>query len=294
MSQSLTFGNTILPQSGKRGILKPMAGGIYYKINAGGFNIPNRAGIRYRLNDYVQECMREDSDLNRRVSNGQVQCELGHPPQYYFEYKNGVIVQTPITEVFQWIHRLRTILEPHVCGSIRKIHWNMHGGVNDPVDNQIEVRPFGIHKQVMQDSFDDPDINTAFSIRTVIKPWKMGQMVREVDYFSTYDMVIEQGMLDACKHRTAGLEDLQGSAGLEDLMTSQLKVSDVDAGMTATFDEFLYVVERDLKRDLVLAQFAGTESHNRITEMVNDLKKRHHHNEKVQVLRASNSLGLFR
>lgn len=286
MSQILSFGNTILPASGKRGILKPMEpGSPYYLINAGGFNIPNRVGIRYRFNEYVQECMREGSDLNRRVSEGQVQCELGHPPQFYFEYVDGRIVQTAITEVFQWIHRLRTILEPHVCGSIRKIHWRMHGGVNDPVDNMIEVRPFGVHKQIMQDSFEDPDINTAFSIRTVIKPTKLGEMVREVDYFSTYDMVIEQGMINACKHRTAGLEDL---------LTSQLSVADVQAEMSATFDEFLYVIERDLAKDSVMSRFAGTESHNRIVDMVKDLKKRHHHNQKVQVMRSSSALDLFR
>lgn len=286
MSQTLSFGNTILPKSGKRGILKPMEpGGHYYLLNAGGFNIPNRMGIKYTFNDYVRECMGPDSDLNRRVSEGQVQCELGHPPQYYFEYKNGVIVQTAITEVFAWIHRLRTVLEPHVCGSIRKIHWEITGGPRDPVYNKIEVRPFGIHKQVMQDSLDDPDMNTAFSIRTVTKPQKLGDMVREVEYFSTYDMVIEQGMLHACKHRTAGLEDL---------LTSQLAVSDVNAEMTASFDEFLYVMERDLAKDSMMSRFAGTESHNRVMEMVKDLKRRHHHNDKVAVVRTSSALGLFR
>jgi hypothetical protein len=284
MTKVISFGNTILPKSGKRGILKPMdQGGEYYLINAGGFNIPNRAGIVYRFNDYLKECMRPDSDLNRRISEGQVQCELGHPPQYFWENVNGRIVQTPITDVFQWIHRLRTVMDQHVCGSIRKIHWVMTGGDNDPIYNQIEVRPFGVHKQILKDSLEDPDMNTAFSIRTVTKPQKMGDRVREVDYFSTYDMVIEQGMLEACKHRTAGLEDFMSSA----------LANPTPAEITTTMDEFFFMCDQQLKSDSMVARFAGNESYNRVNEMVDQLKKRYTKDKPVQLVRSS-SLSVFR
>lgn len=284
MSKIITFGNTILAGSGKRGILKPMEpGGEYYLLNAGGFNIPNRMGIKYRFNQYLKECMREDSDLNRRVSEGQVQCELGHPPQYYFENVGGRVVQTPITEVFQWIHRLRTILDPNVCGAVRKIHWEMTGGDNDPIYNRIEVRPFGVHKQVMKDSLEDPDMNTAFSVRTVTKPQKMGDMVREVDYFSTYDMVIEQGMLNACKHRTAGLEDFISNALL----------SPEPAEMETTFDEFLFLFNKSTASDAAMSRVAGNESYNRVNDMVKELKKRYHPDAKVKLSHTS-SLSAFR
>ena len=283
MSEVLTFGNTILAGSGKRGILKPMdPGGEYYLLNAGGFNIPNRMGIVYPFNAYLQECMRDGSDLSRRVKEGQVQCELGHPQQFYYEMIGGRVVQTPITEVFQWVHRLRTVMDQHVCGFVRRIHWVMSGGLKDPVYNQIEVRPFGVHKDIMADSLADPDMNTAFSIRTVTKPQKMGAMSREVDYFSTYDMVIEQGMLHACKHRTAGLEDF---------MSSQLVIAD-PAEMSATFDEFLFLMQSNLRSDPVMARFAGNESFNRVNEMVEDLKKRYRHSDRVVVGRTS-SLSVF-
>lgn len=284
MSKIITFGNTILAGSGKRGILKPMEpGGEYYLLNAGGFNIPNRMGIKYRFNQYLKECMREDSDLNRRVSEGQVQCELGHPPQYFFENVGGRVVQTPITEVFQWIHRLRTILDPNVCGAVRKIHWEMTGGDNDPIYNRIEVRPFGVHKQVMKDSLEDPDMNTAFSVRTVTKPQKMGDMVREVDYFSTYDMVIEQGMLNACKHRTAGLEDFISNALL----------SPEPAEMETTFDEFLFLFNKSTASDAAMSRVAGNESYNRVNDMVKELKKRYHPDAPIKLSHTS-SLSAFR
>lgn len=282
MSNVITFGSTVLEGTGKRGILKPMdPGGLYYLVNAGGFNLENRSGIKYRFNDYLRECMRPESDLNRRISEGQLQCELGHPPQYYWERVDGRIVQTAITDVFQWIHRLRTIIEANVCGSIRKIHWVMNHGETGPVYNMIEVRPFGVHGHVLEASLQDPDINTAFSIRTVTKPQKMGDRVREVDYFTGYDLVIEQGMLNACKFRTAGLEDFMNHQ-----MTAQL------GEMTTSFDEVVFVVERELAKESFMARFEGTESHKQIVGMMDHLKKRYHHNAPVR-LKTTSSLSVF-
>lgn len=281
MSKIITFGSTVL-DPGTRGIIKPMEpGGHYYLVNSGGFNIENRSGIKYRFNEYLKECMRPDSDLNRRISEGQLQCELGHPPQYYWEWVNGRIVQTPITDVFQWIHRLRTILEPNVCGSIRKIHWIMTGGDNDPVHNQIEVRPFGVHAQILKDSLEDPDMNTAFSIRTVTKPQKLGDRVREVDFFTGYDKVIEQGMLEACKYRTSGLEDF---------MSHQLNAA--PAEMHINVDEAIYVCEREMEREAFQMRFAGTEDHKQLVNMIDHLKKMYHHNTPVK-LKTTSALGAF-
>lgn len=283
MSKIITFGNTILAESGKRGILKPMEpGGEYYRLNAGGFNIPNRGGIVYRFNEYLRECMREDSDLNRRVSEGQVQMELGHPPQYFYEMINGVMVRTNITDLFQWIHRLRTILDPNVCGFIRKIIWEMTGGENDPIYNYIEARPFGVHKQVFKDSLEDPDINTAVSVRTVTKPQKVGHTSREVDYFSTYDLVIEQGMINACKHRTAGLEDYLSTALAEPN----------PATVNTTVEEFFFVCDTTLRSERALERFGGMESFKNINSMLDVLKAQYRDNTKVNLV-STNSLGVF-
>lgn len=282
MSKIITFGSTVLDGSGKKGILNPMEpGGNYYLLNSGGFNIQNRSGVSYRFNDYLKECMHPDSDLNRRVSEGQLQCEAGHPPQYFWERVDGRIVQTKITCIFQWIQRLRTILEPNVCGSVRKIHWIMTGGPNDPVRNMIEVRPYGQLGYLLEDSIKDPHMNTAFSIRTVTAPQKLGQRVREVEYFTGYDLVIEQGMLEACKYRTAGLEDL-----MNNILVA------APAEMDVSVDEAIYVCEREMRKEDFLVRFAGTESYSQLTSMINQLKKTHHHNQKVQ-LKTSNSLSVF-
>lgn len=282
MSQIISFGSTVLEGTGKRGMLQPMEpGSPYYLVNAGGFNIENRSGIKYRFNEYLRECMRPDSDLNRRISEKQLWCELGHPPQYYWEWRDGRIVQTPITDVFQWIHRLRTIVEANVCGSIRKIHWIMDHGETGPIYNKIEVRPWGPHAELLKESLADPDMNTAFSIRTVTKPQKLGDRVREVDYFTGYDLVMEQGMLNACKHRTAGLEQF---------MLTQLSQAPVE--MTATVDEVIYVCEREMRKEAFQMRFAGTESHDGLVHMLEQIKKTYRHTDKVQ-MRMTNSLSVF-
>jgi hypothetical protein len=286
MSQILTFGSTVLEGSGKRGILKPMEpGGNYYLMNSGGFNIQNRGGVGYRFNDYIKECMHPDSDLNRRAAENQLWCELGHPPQYFWTREGGRIIQTPITDLYQWIHRLRTVLEPNVCAAIRKIHWIMTGGDKDPVHNKVEIRSFGPLKDVFQDSIDDPDMNTAISIRTVTKPQQMGDRNREVEYFTGYDVVMEQGMLNACKHRSAGLEDFLSSALYDS----------TPAEVVATVDEFLFMCKQTVNNEAAKARFAGTESLERVSSMIREVEQRlrGQHDKKIQIVRSS-SLSVFK
>jgi len=286
MSQKLTFGSTILPQTGKKGILKPMEpGGHYYLMNAGGFNILNRGGVGYRFNEYVKECMNPDSDLNRRAAENQLWCELGHPPQYFWTREGGRIIQTPITDLYQWIHRLRTVLEPNVCASIRKIHFHITGSDRDPVHNQVEIRSFGPLKEVFQDSIEDPDMNTAISIRTVTKPQQMGDRVREVEYWTGYDVVMEQGMLEACKHRTAGLEDFLSTA----------LYNPTPAEVEATVDEFLFMCKQKVNSEAAQARFAGTESYERVTSMIREVEQRlrGQHDKKIQIVRSS-ALSVFK
>lgn len=282
MSQIVTFGNTVLQGTGKRGILKPMDSSGYYLMNAGGFNIPNRGGVTYRFNDYLKECMGPDSDLNRRVSEGQVMMELGHPTQYYLEKIQGQVVRTQITDVFQWIMRLKTVIQDRVCGHIRKIHWELTGGNNDPIYNRVEVTPFGPYKETFKDSLENPDINTAISIRTVTKPHGVGDRVWEVEHFSTYDLVPEPGMLNACKHRTAGLEEL-----IMDPFANQ------NFEMTASLEEVIFVCDKNLQFLKQHERVGGMESLNTIEGMLKDIKKNLSDKKKVQLVK-SNSLDVFR
>lgn len=283
MSQTVSFGNVILAQSGKKGILRPIDDSGYYMLNAGGFNIPNRSGITYRANDYIYECMGPDSDLSRRVKRGEVYMELDHPPQYYLEKINGQVVRTRITDVFEWILRLRTICMDRVCAHIRKIHWDITGDRGAPIYNRVETTPFGPFKEMFQQSLDTPDINTSISVRTVTKPQKVGDRTREVDYFTGYDYVPEPGMDRANKHMTAGLENY--------LQDGALAFGE-DNELTTDFDAMIYMVESTMANPTVMQRFEGTESLKELGDMLAVLKKAGAVSRKINMVNRS-SLSLF-
>lgn len=286
MSNTITFENALLGGAAVKGNLKPMSDGSgYYRINAGGFNIPNRWGVKYPINDYLKECMRVGSDLDRRINEGQVYCELGHPPQYYLMLINGQVVRKAITDLFEWINRLRTIDMDNVCGHIRKIHWDISQGLDGPVLNDIEVIPFGLKKEFLELSLPNPDINTAFSIRTVTKPQQFGDKSRQVDYWSTYDAVVDQGIYRACKHLSAGLESLLDAYTPSD-MEQQVT--------TTTLEELFFVCEEKMKQPEVMALYQGTESFDRVRQMLDELKKRAPRKETRIQLVTTSSLDVFR
>jgi len=284
MSEILSFEGVLLAGTGKRGMLKPMDDSGYYKVNAGGFNLPNRHGIKYVLNDYLRECQRPGSDFDRRVKEGQMYCELDHPPQYYKVLINGEVVRKPITELFEWVNRLRTIDMDNVCGHIRRVHWLKTGGDRDPIYNDIEVIPFGPKKAWMEESLKNPDINSAFSIRTVTKLQAFGHTEREVDYWSTYDFVIEPGFLRACKHLSAGLESLIDS--YEPADQNQIQFS-------TTLEELLFICDKKMKMPEVQARHAGTESFNNVRSMLDEMIKHQPRKEKKIELVTSSSMGAF-
>lgn len=283
MSEYVSFGNVILAQSGKRGILRPMDATGYYNLEAGGFNIPNRGGITYKANDYIYECMGPDSDLSRRVARGEVYMELDHPPQYYLENINGQIVRTRITDLMEWILRLRTIVMDRVCAHIRKIHWNCTGGKDAPIYNQVETIPFGPFKDMFQMSLDTPDINTSISVRTVTKRQKAGDRTRLVDYFTGYDYVPEPGMDRANKHMSAGLESYLNDGSL---------TFGQDNTIETELDAVIHMVETTLASPNIMERFQGMESLRELDTMLAALKKASGPSRKIQMVNRS-SIDLF-
>jgi len=285
MSKIITVGNTIL-SGGKRGMIKPIDDGSgYWRMPGGGFNIPNRHGITYTYNDYLKECRRGGSDFDRRISEGQMYSELDHPQPYYKLVINGQIVRKEITELWEWVNRLKMIDMDNIAGHIRKIIWNLERGESGPVLWDVEICPFGDKKWFLEESLPNPDINTALSVRTVTAPLKMGDTTREVEYWSTVDVVPEQGVLRACKHLSAGMESF--------LSTFRPHDPTQDAYET-TVDELIYVCEKKINNPAVKEQYAGQESFTQVVKMVEHFKNTVGRNKAPAVLVQTNSLGAFR
>lgn len=230
----ISFGNIILAQSGKQGILKPDATGQYL-LNAGGFNIDNASGIGYPANQYIREQMKENSDLQRRVSQGYCKMEVEHPEPYVYVEENGVKYRKAMTSILEWINRLRSYDPDRICGLINKVVFRPtdERDLSKPIYNLILCEPFGPRGPEFKESLENPRHNTAVSIRTQISPFKPGDNKKEVEYWVGYDWVGEPGMRHANKHMTAGCESFAESLGLRPDNVQKFSVSSVLEEMEA-------------------------------------------------------------
>lgn len=207
----LSYGNLILANNGKKGILTPDAKGNY-RMNAGAFNVDNHAGISYPANDYIRSQMLDNSDLQRRVSQGYCYLEEEHPEPYNYVYRNGICYKEEMTSILEWINRLRNYDHNKIVGVLSKIFFLMEDQNNyaKPIWTEILVKPLLEYPKGprFKESLDTPEANTAVSIRTQIEPFKPGGRTKQVVYWTGFDWVKEPGMIHANKHMSAGCESL--------------------------------------------------------------------------------------
>lgn len=261
----ISLGNIILADSGKKGILKPNADGVYL-LNAGGFNIPNHAGITYPANAYILEQLDANSDLQRRVKMGYCKMEVEHPQPIFYVVENGIKYQRPMTDILQWINRLRSYDPDNICGLISEIKFRFEDERNmrAPIWNYIACEPFGPRGAEFKESLANPRHNTAVSIRTQISPFKPGDTQKNVEYWTGYDWVSEPGMIHANKHMTAGCESFLDSFGLNDNM-QKFNVAQV----IERLDEALHTATDNQE---ALAQVGGMEALDHFRDMLTLIK----------------------
>lgn len=298
MSNTLTYGNIELAMAGNKGILTPNADG-YYRIAGGGFNIPNRLGITYRMNQYLLSCLEQGdtvgsgSDLRRRIERGEAYMEMNHPVQWFYEKIDGKVVRTQITDLMTWINRLKTIDMDRVCASIGEIYPDFSKfdprTMNGPVTFDIEAMPHGPFGHMFKENLDTPKMGTAVSIRTVTAPQQFGSVVREVEYWTGLDWVPEPGFAEATKYRT-GVSQV---GGLESLM-QDLEHRDENRGLTVSAAESIELMEAALGDKNKIVTREGMESFNQLNDMLTTLKKNHHIVDgKREVVKSVNPMSLF-
>jgi len=172
----------------------------YYNICLGAFNYPNSIGEAYPFTQEVKALFDKSSSFMKKIQNGQLYAELDHPAM-----EPGMTPQ-------QYIARISKIDMDNVAAHIREIELvpsktKMNNG--SPVVYAYGwVKPFGTHKQMLQDSLDTQSINTAFSLRCLFK-YGVYNGVRSRLIFSiiNYDFVVSPGLPQASKYSTqTGLE----------------------------------------------------------------------------------------
>ena len=211
-----TFAKTILNGTGKKGILKPNDDG-YYLITLGAFDAFNESGILYPYNQYLKSQFQANSDLMRRMANGNLRSEVEHP------------AMLPGMRPRDYLNRLRQIDLRNVCSHISKLMIVEDKDENGRKIYRVDglVKPSGIHKLALLESFDSREENTCFSLRSIVfQHFKGEQVNRDVRTLVTWDHVGEPGKRMAHKFASPGLENY--SDGLD--ITPEL-LAQADAAM---------------------------------------------------------------
>lgn len=198
MANRATYACTALLGTNKTGVIKPIDGG-YYPLVLGAFNVYNSAGAFYPLAP-AKEVMESSGSLQRRIRNGALRAELGHPKKL------------PGMSDRQFLERVLSIYEDNVCAHIRSV--TLLDGVKDPNGNSTvavlgDVLPSGPHADVLKASLENPSENVCFSVRSLTDDETIGgRTFKHMRTIITWDYVNEPGIAVANKFSAPTLEML--------------------------------------------------------------------------------------
>lgn len=200
---NITFTCTRLAGTNKVGDLKKNERG-YYPMVVGALNMFNSAGMYYQASGSVKAFFEESSALMRRVSNGALRGEYGHPRQ-----EIGMTVQ-------QYFARLLAIYEKNTCchfASLSLDFTTYKDAQNRPIVAIIaEVAPSGPFGYVLEKQLQNPSENVCFSVRSFTDDrLERGVINRYIKTIVTFDYVNEPGMSVADKFnaQNPALESLE-------------------------------------------------------------------------------------
>lgn len=213
----------------------------YYYICLGALNAYNSAGAYYKL-EGAKDLFENSSHLMRRLNNGYVKAELGHPKK------------SPGMTMSEYMNRILTIDPENVCVHIKSMELVDSGKKDaDSTDNLVYImgwiKPHGPKAKFIEDVIEDDEANLAFSIRTLTRDKIInGVVTKTITQFITVDAVIEGGIQYASKWRTLGIESLDLiDIDIEDKDTMNTVVSDLkDISGVSTEDtkELLQNIEK--------------------------------------------------
>jgi hypothetical protein len=179
----------------------------YYHVNLGALNVFNTSKEFYAAPPSVLNLFKKDSYAIKRVKQKQLFGEYDHPEMFEEarkEMESGkgqslwLTRQTKI-DMNRVSHHIREF-------AISKTDKIAHNG--EPVyivDGWI--KPHGPFKQVCEDSLKNPNINTAFSVRSIVmEEIRNGYPYLTIIALLTWDLVGSPGILGSTDHGKMGYE----------------------------------------------------------------------------------------
>lgn len=190
----------------------------YYELILGGLNVFNSVGDYYPA-ERAKELFNSSSTLQRRIKNGSLKGEVGHP------------AMQPGMTIEQYVDRLLKIDLDNVCCHFKEI-W-LDDAKKTPTSTPGQILIYGLVKPIsakgekLAASLENPHDNTAFSIRSAIDIEKVsGVTHRILKEIITWDFVNEPGLSVANKWNSPAMEELKEvtltTRILNDLLASPL------------------------------------------------------------------------
>jgi len=175
----------------------------YSLVTLGALNIVNSAGEYYTAKDVKDMFTNDNSTLMRRIKNGALRGEVGHPKF------------VPGMSKTQFFNRNIKIDEENVCVHIRDLILEETDRPSElPGEGNIIlvkgwIIPSGPKGAFLEKALDNPEENVAFSVRCFTKnTFKDGVVYKKIVQLITYDYVNEPGISDATKFKTLGIESM--------------------------------------------------------------------------------------
>lgn len=198
-----TYTATKLSTLNKEGILKPDSQG-YYQVVIGGLNVFNSAGEYYQANGARALIEDKSSVLMRRLLNGNLKGEMGHPKKL------------PGMSRIDYMNRIMNVEETNVSHHFRDLWLDTDFGKNHPEYNNSEmisinasIKPAGPKGEFLEKALNNSAENTNFSVRGGTQDKIMrGINYRTLEFILTWDWVTEPGIAIANKWDSPSLESV--------------------------------------------------------------------------------------
>lgn len=212
-SRIATYSCTALVGTNKTGELKPDESG-YYTLMVGAVDSYNSAGCYYPAGP-AKELFDESSAFQRRIRDGALYGELGHPRK------------APSMSMRDFMGRCMDIQETNICCHFRKI-WlaapqrGPDGRTIVPI--MAEVKPTGAMGHALREGLENRHQNVCFSIRSftqdVMQNGVVNKLLRQI---VTFDYVVEPGIAIARKWHAPGLESFEEQTILPPMLEDYIR-----------------------------------------------------------------------
>jgi hypothetical protein len=198
----IRFGFTALNGTNKAGTLTPDEDG-YYPMVLGGLDVYNSANQFYPY-EPAKELFTSSSQLMRRVSNGALRGEYGHPKMEAGQSYDS------------FAQRILSIYESEVSHHIKEVTLDFDR-IKDASGRRAiaiigKVKPCGPKGDALKASLENKSENVCFSIRAFTRDDHVGRQTNRVlKNIVTWDYVNEPGISIANKFQSPALEEIAES-----------------------------------------------------------------------------------